>query len=243
MVVAAVAPSLALVWYADTLGYFNRNGLDLSITVNTSATTSLVSGQADLGLSGATTGMTLAKQGVQTSFIYTNGDATIGGSAVGLPSVKSIAQCSRMSVFPIGSTAYGYAADEKKLYGTNYSIVPMSTTVQDAGLAAGTVDCGIADESTWGSLLTSGKVHLLVDPRKTSTLPKGFPTHIAGWGFWGIKSTLQAHRTEVVDFLKGINQAWTAYKKMSSLQVAAVLCRSPDLPPISAQHPRHNPSR
>lgn len=229
VVAGAAAPSLGLVWFAQLGGYFTKNNLDVTVkVVGGNVTTTLVADQADLGLNGATNAMAPVNNGISTSYIYTNGEGSIGGSAVGLPSVKSITDCSRMSVFTIGSTAYGYAVVEKNLYSAKYTIVQLGTAAQLAALRAGTVDCGIADESTWGSLLTDGTVHLLVDPRSVASLPQGFPTGIAGWGFWGIKLHLQERKGAIINFLKAMNQAWIDYQKLTSDQVAATLRQSPD---------------
>ncbi len=235
LVTGAVATSHAIAWIALEGGYFARNGLDVSLqSVGANVVTSLVSGQADIGLSAWGVPMTPARDGNETSLIYADVDALAGAFAVGLPKVQSIKDCTRMSAFPPGFSPYAYAVIEKRLYGAHYDIVPMDVPTQQAALASGTVDCGINGLGTFVGLLDAGKVHLLVDPRDKSSLPKDFPTTGTSGGLWGMKSNLQSKRDAIVRLLRALDQAWVAMQKMSPEEAAALLRKSADWQPIAA---------
>ncbi len=233
LVTGAVATNHAIAWIALEGGYFARNGLDVSLrSVGGNVVTSLVSGQADIGLSGWGGPMTPARDGNETSLFYVDVGALASGFAVGLPKVQSIKDCTRMSVFPMGSSTYAYAVIEKRLYGAHYDIVPMDVPTQQAALASGSVDCGISGLGTFVGLLDAGKVHLLVDTRDISSLPKDFPATGSSGGFWGIKSNLQSKRDAIVRFVRALDQAWIAMQKMSPQEAAALLRKSADYQPI-----------
>ncbi len=205
----ALDNSLMQVYLTRQLGYFAEENLDVDIAVvGSNAITQLVSGQADLSISGTSGALVPVARGQETTIIYANTNGRAAGFVVGANSVKTLADCKRMATQGVGTATAAYAAYLKNATRATYDVVPMGDyPIITATISSGGVDCAVGSLGVFASLLAGGRARLLVDQRDPSTIPRGAETSdVITGAVFGMKKNLQNKRDAITRFLR-------AYKK------------------------------
>lgn len=225
VVAGAVEQSSTVLWFARVAGFYEKHGLDVSITVGGGNTINLmVAKQGDITLYSVPAAFTPVRNGLATSIVYGGVKGEGGDFVVAKPHIKSIKECTRLATFSIGSSAYGWAVKNKSLYDADYAIQTFGDfPTLAAAFSSGNADCANAVLAPFAALLDSGEAHLIVDPRDPSTLPEDFPPELIASAFWGLKDHLESKRDTVVDFLRAVHEAFAAMKNMTPAQIAELL--------------------
>ncbi|MEX2194317.1 MAG: ABC transporter substrate-binding protein [Thermoleophilaceae bacterium] len=216
-------------YVADSQGFFEEEGLDVTIQDGTAANTaSLVSsGDVDIAQFAAATPLVVSAQGRQTSIIYGLSGGGQGGSIIGAPGevdtiekFRELSDC-RIGTFPPGSSAYGYAALYNENLDLGCDLVPFQDAPsQIAALAANRVDVIVGALGNWTEALGDEQVVLLMDSRdpdqREEFIGEPFPETV----FWGIAETLESKRESVAAFLSGIDKARQFLQDSSTEEIA-----------------------
>jgi ABC-type nitrate/sulfonate/bicarbonate transport system substrate-binding protein len=235
-------PIFADVILAQQLGYFKQAQVNVQLLdQEASATTNADAGRIDLVGSGTPSALPPAVQGNQTSIVYDyitgNGDA---GLVVPANSkIKSVMQLAgqRVIVKGAGSGSYGaverWSAYIQSKGGKPIQVVPVeSTGAMDAEIESGEVQAGGGSLTQYTTPLVAGKVKLLVSP-SSALAYSVFPRTMAGNTYWGLKSTLQAHRVGIERALSAIRKADQYIHAHSIAQISSVLDKASYLKGLS----------
>jgi ABC-type nitrate/sulfonate/bicarbonate transport system substrate-binding protein len=226
-------------YVAKINGYFDAVNLDVQIkNFGANVITGMVSGQLDLAFQGANSAMLPVRDGADTTVIYNN----VGGGVSafvygGVPKVKTISDCTRMGSSPVGTSAYGWAVAEKKLFNGNWLLVPGDNPITVASLASGAIDCATGAPGGYSDLAVAGKARLLLNPKDPGTFPPG--TLPSSFDFleaaiFGMKANIQKKQDAVVRFLKAYQRAVADVRSQTPEQLAATLKKNADWGPFDA---------
>lgn len=233
--VGAVDPSFTQVFIGSTEGYYAKEGLTVTIEVaGTALVNNVVAGRADLGVLGTPSSFLPVRDGKQTSVVYNNAAASIGGWMAGLSSISKVADCKRVVTSAIGTSGYGYAQLYKTATHASYDIVGGDVSNILPSVLSKQADCAVTSPAQLQAGLNSGQIHLIVDPTKPSTLPAGVSTDLVGGTVWGMTDNLKTKRASIVAFLKAFQKALEFMKKANDAQVAASLRKDSNWQPIAA---------
>jgi ABC-type nitrate/sulfonate/bicarbonate transport system substrate-binding protein len=228
LTVAIAAPDVAFtqLYVAQAKGYFKKAGLDVKITdPGSNLLTSVLTGQADLGLSGTGAALAPALKGQDTSIIYNNTDSRTAGWIAANPKVKSPADCKRIGALAPGSGSYASAVQYATAFGKKWNIVPMQdfpTIV--ASVVSGSLDCATGTWGTFSAAVDAKKLRLIVDPRFKNTLPPGIASDIIPSGVVFGMSKVVASKAEAVQrFITGYQNALADVRKETPAALAGVL--------------------
>lgn len=224
---AIVDPFASQAWLGKAAGYFADAGLDLDIKILGSAVVAgVVSGNADLVMSGLGTSLPLPRDGKEVSWIYAyngNGSAAWMAGTVG---VRSAQDCKRMVTAHEGTVAYQWAVQMKKWFNASYELVP----IQDSGAAGAAIgsppdnNCGTNAYSLFAPFIASGKLHVIFDPTNPATFPPAYVPGMPEGGVWGLKSAIASKRSAVQKFLKAMDRVRTdALKKRTPEELATLM--------------------
>lgn len=218
-------------YIAQTEGYFSAEGLKVTVKQAGSNTLNLVvGGQADVGMIGATAALFPVKSGKQTSLIFANDtSASFAYAATGKPGISSLKDCKRVAAGATGTSTFAMAALLKQALGASFTIVPFTTP--DTTLAtvlSGQSDCVVSNLSLLKPSVDSGKLRLIVDPAKPSTVPAGIPASGPGIGVWGLKAHLADRHDATVKLVASLGKAIQFIRDHNDTQVAQVLRKSQD---------------
>jgi len=176
------------------------------------------------------------KNGANLQVIY--GSVTGNGSSfVASPSsVKSLTQCKSFGAGAVGAQTYIQAEFFKQKSGASYNVTPFSSyPTEIASLLSGRVDCAIGTYGFFATPISEGKLHLLVDPRDPSLMPKGSSTTGLPVGtVWATKSTLETKKTAIIEFLRAEQRALTYLRATSPQTIAADLVKLPEFAQTSS---------
>jgi NitT/TauT family transport system substrate-binding protein len=222
-------------YIAQSEGYFASEGLNVTVKQSGSNTLNLVvGGQADVGMIGATAALFPVKSGKDTSLIFANDtSASFAYAATGKPGISSLGQCKRVAAGATGTSTYAMAALLKQSLKASFTIVPFTTP--DATMAtalSGRTDCIVSNLSLLKPSVDSGRLRLIVDPSKPSTVPPGVPATGPGIGVWGLKAHLAGRHDATVKLVTALGKAIQFIRDHDDAQVAAVLRRSVDFKAI-----------
>ncbi len=232
----ALDNSLMQVYLTRQLGYFAEENLDVEIAVvGSNAITQLVSGQADLSISGTSGALVPVSKGQETSIIYANTNGRAAGFVVGGNNVKTLADCKRMATQGVGTATAAYAAYLKNATRASYDIVPMGDyPIITATLSTGGVDCAVGSLGVFASLVAGGRAHLIVDQRDPSTIPRGAETSdVVTGAVFGMKKNLQSKRDAVTRFLRAYKKTAKYMYSKNGEELANALHRVSDFSPQS----------
>jgi hypothetical protein len=156
------------------------------------------------------------------------------------PGIKTIKDCTRLGTLAVLSTAYNNAVRYKKNSGATFDMVLFSDygTVS-ASLLSGNVDCAVESFAAILPSVSSGSMHLIVDPRVPSTVPgykPGAPSPYAanlGPVIVGVQSHLQQNRSKIVRFLRALQSIIPVLRTASDAKIAGLLKQSSDFDLLS----------
>ncbi|TAK71117.1 MAG: ABC transporter substrate-binding protein [Actinomycetota bacterium] len=227
----AVAITLSPLWIAQQAGYFKDAGVDTTITVaGGQVSTSVTSGQSDIGNLGLPGALTVANQGRPTSVILWELGKRGSGFAVARPGINSITDCKTLATQPPGFGVYAWGEVYKTAFGATYQHVTFGDPPTVASnVTAGNVDCAISTYDQFYSAIKAGKLHLIVDPRDEASLPAQVKsTDFLDATFWGMTDSLKNKREAVTRFVAGMKKAFAYIKTATPEQVADLLLTSND---------------
>jgi len=231
VVVATPNTQFGLVFVADALGLFAKNGLDVNLNpAGLAGTTALLtSGQADIAFFTAAAAMLTAHQGVPTTVIYGAANNEIP-MIVGPPSTKSLAQVQTMNgkctLAGLGAGTEYYElqliANTRLNLHCNIEQLGVSYAAIIAGVAAGRYDVGAVTPTFGYPAVSAGQVTALVDPLHPTASdkrifhPNAYPALVA----YGLPDNLKEKRPAVVAFVKSLYQAGAYIGSHSAQQLA-----------------------
>ncbi len=228
----------SLNYVADSEGFFADEGVDVEIIGNTGANlaTMVASGQADIGVFGAGSPLLTAAQGKPSSIIYALTGGGQGGSIVGPPETKTLADLQaksgdcRIGSFPPGSSAYGYANLYKQTADLDCDIVPLPDVASQIGaLSAGRVDALVGAYPNFASTIDEGKATLLMDSRDPAQRQKYIGRDFVEVVLYGDKANLQSKGDALVPYLKALKKAADYIGDQDPAEVAAEIKDQPAL--------------
>ena len=195
-VVSTIAISTYAPFYlALQAGYFADAGLDVDYKLGpeTNIGPTMLSGQADIGMTGTPSPLLLAQQGRDTKIILN----AIGGGAgmfgAGLPQYKDITDCKKMISQIKGQTSYAAAVNVRTIFGANYEILDRynQSPLMTAAAMSGEGDCLVTAYAALSPVIAAGKMKLLLNPGDKSTLPAAWPSGLAEGTFWALGNRLK----------------------------------------------------
>jgi len=222
------------IYIAKAAGYFDKEGVSVSIIDNTGANTlnMLIAGQSDLDMYTAPVALKGAEQGKPTTIIYAV-ERDPGAALIGSGNVTSIAQLQAMSSCRLaagaqGSQGYAYGVIYlKKLSLKCDQVVAATAGLILAGLKSGSYQAAVTTYNNALLAVQNGD-HMLINPldpndaKKYSVQP--YPTAT----FFGLPDNLKAKKESVVRFLRAINDANVLIHKGGNLQELTNLMLSID---------------
>jgi ABC-type nitrate/sulfonate/bicarbonate transport system substrate-binding protein len=214
-------------------GFFKQEGLNVTLVPGSASLTSLiVSGRAQLGLIGGASAMNVAAEGQNLQIIAQTAIGYTAASVFSSKQVNSITQCKRFGSLEPGSSSYGAAVLWKKHGNYNYTIVSFDNdALMESALASGSIDCFSASADGLGPAVQAGVVKELIsslDPKVISELGGASGNAAPDGSLFGLASTLQSHKQNIVAFLKAMNMGYQWIHSHSVAQIAAVLKTNPD---------------
>ena len=221
-----------LIHLAQAKGYFQRRGVNVTITENTGANAVpiLASKQADIMLNTTAAIPLLTLQGRETVAIYGAAGGGQGGSlavstANGIDSIADLqarkGRC-RLGSGPAPQATYGYANYYNEKYKLECDVVPIADVAsQVAALASNSIQALVIGRPNIVSAITENRIKLLIDPRFAKQRVGNFMEV----SMMALRETVQSRRPDIVKFLRAINDAAVYFKARTNMQVAADLRR------------------
>jgi ABC-type nitrate/sulfonate/bicarbonate transport system substrate-binding protein len=226
--IGSLDPSQEALYVANISGYFAAENLSVSITRNISSIPPVLSGQADIGSFGPAMALQPVRDGKDTSIILAHAGNGIAGFVVGSPQVNDITHCGRMSTLPVGTSVYAWTILYKKLFRAGFAVANLGDAASAiATVVSGQSDCAVIPLTNALTAISSGKLHLIFDPRVAGELPSGFPKAVPEGVEWGLTNNLKQKRTAVVKFERAILRAVAFIKNSSATDIATILRKDP----------------
>jgi ABC-type nitrate/sulfonate/bicarbonate transport system substrate-binding protein len=226
-------------WLAQVAGFYDKEGLDVKIDLAPGVTVSLiVGGRDDVGYSGAATALVPVDSGIETSIIYAVSTDTVSAYVAGAPGVNSLTDCTRIATTAAGTSSYAWARAYAALPRVTHDVVPLSDpSTLAATLISGRANCGIGPAVLMTSAIDQAHFRFIVDPSNPATLPAGYPKGYVGVGaaVWGLKSTFERRRGDMVKFIRALRHADELIRKTSPSELASLLRKSDDWKPVDAE--------
>lgn len=217
-------------------GFFKDNGVDVQITdgLGSNAAALVVSGQYDLTVLGTTAPLLTAAQGKPTSSIRAVLGGGNGGSLLvnptkftSLQALEAAPSCT-LATFPPGTSAYGFAVELKNKLNLHCSLSLLATApLQAAAVDNGSADGIVGSKPNFDSAIAAGKLKVLIDTSNSQQRQQYYGAPYIETTEWGLTSNLQAKRSAIVDYLKGIKQSDAYLKTRSNAQIAQILVQFP----------------
>jgi hypothetical protein len=237
LIVAGLSQSYMQAYLSLYDGAFDAENVSVNLKVVSpgAIAATIISGQADVAMSGPATVFPLVKNGQDASIIYQTTTNGISGYVVGSPRIRSVKDCTKFATSQQGSTAYAWAEEYKKLFNASYTILQLTdTTTIPAAVVSGNADCAGGAQSNFAAQLQSHQVVTLIDPANPKTLPSNYPKPIMGGCIWGVRQNLQSKKAAVVAFIRGLQTTLNGTMKKDSLdQMATLMRKSPDFQAVS----------
>ncbi len=220
---------LAPIYLAETLGYAKQEGLDFTVkTVFANSLNLVVAGDGDLSVIGVSSALVPVREGKETSIVYAISSGLGTGYMAASPSVKTIADCTRVSTSRAGSAVFSSAMAYKTTGGGKFNILELGDANQIvASVLSGGSDCAVSALAVLQPGLEKG-LHLLVDPRNPSTVPPNTIQGTISSGLWGMKDNLRQKRPAMEKLMRALKRVDQFIKTSTPEQVAAELIKHPD---------------
>jgi ABC-type nitrate/sulfonate/bicarbonate transport system substrate-binding protein len=231
VVVATPNAQFGVVFAAQALGLFAKNGLDVDLNpAGLAGTTALItSGQDDIAFFTAASAMLTAHQGVPTTVIYGAANNEIP-MLVGPPGTTRLSQVQgldgRCTLAGLGAGTEYYElqliANSRLNLHCNIEQLGVSYAAIVAGVAAGRYQIGAVTPTFGYPAASAGQVTTLVDPLHPTAQdrkvfhPNAYPALVA----YGLPDNLQQKRPAVVAFVKSLYQAGAYIGSHSAKQLA-----------------------
>ncbi|GAA1858125.1 hypothetical protein GCM10009836_42880 [Pseudonocardia ailaonensis] len=192
-------------------GYYKNLGLDVQFTNSGSnILAAVLSGQADISVSGLPGPLLPAAQGKNLKIIAEKNTPTSSVNIAAKPSLTSVDQCKSVATTGVGTGLYNLTMYFQKAFNLNWTIKALSAPTDAVNLLlTGQVDCAVADLALLNTVVEAGKVKLLVSAASQTGLPPGFPSNLVGGVLYGLDDNLKAKKQAVVAFLTAWDQAVT----------------------------------
>ena len=226
---------LAPIYLAETLGYAKQEGLDFTVkTVFANSLNLVVAGDGDLSVIGVSSALVPVREGKETSIVYAISSGLGTGFMAASPSVKTIADCTRVSTSRAGSAVFSSAMAYKTNGGGTFNILELGDANQIvASVLSGGSDCAVSALAVLQPGLEKG-LHLLVDPRNPATVPANTIQNTVSSGLWGMRDNLRQKRPAVEKLMKALKRVEQFIKTATPEQVAAELVKHPDFKTFTA---------
>jgi ABC-type nitrate/sulfonate/bicarbonate transport system substrate-binding protein len=226
MMSAGPAISFSPIYLLELLGYAKDEGLDYSVkTVFANTLNLVVAGEGDLAVIGLSSALVPAREGKETSIVYSLATGLATGFVAGTQKIKSIKDCTRVSTSMAGSAVYSATIAYKNMTNAPYSVLQLGDPAQIVpSVLSGGSDCAVSALGILQSGLDNG-MHLIVDPRVPSTIPPGTVQDTIGTGFWGMKDSLQKKRPAVEKLLRAMKRVHQYIRTTPTSEVAALLVK------------------
>jgi ABC-type nitrate/sulfonate/bicarbonate transport system substrate-binding protein len=230
--------SAALVWAKET-GIFDRLGLDLTIRVSrTMTSTEASTGRLVLGLAGSTVIFPAIAEGRDMRIVYTaaSGNSSAFVTVLATSPYKTIEDLSGGSVSVIGATGPGFGG--AKAY-SDYIVSKggkplkiLSYREPSAAAAAMTVGNLVATVGSpvYGEQIAAGRFRMILDanaPEARKLTGETVPNVV----FFGLNEAIEKNRDAVVRFIAGLRVARRAIGKASDERIAEVLGKDENFAP------------
>ena len=235
--------AFAHVYIAKSEGYFDAEGVDVTLIDNAGSNTltQVTSGRADLGMIGAGAPLLAAKQGAETSIAFAHIGNANGGVVVGTKGVTTLQQIKRVGATGLGTSSYGFCAFYNQTLHLNWDIVPFQDVQAMRGaLAGGQVDGACNSYLNFRDQIDSGALNVIVDTRDKATRQKLIGQDYPEAAIFGMTSKMQANHDGMVRFMKAIGRAQKFIESNQPAAIAASLHKLPvfenqDVKSITAQ--------
>jgi NitT/TauT family transport system substrate-binding protein len=231
-VAIATTQSDILAYIAEAEGFFEEEGVPVTIMSETQANTSalVTSGKADLAAFAVTGPLAVAAQGQKASIVYSLIGGVSGGSMISdggeISSVEDLKNhdgC-KIGTFPPGTTAYGWALIYNETLELGCEIVALpEVNAQVGALKAGRVQALVGGYSTLQPIVKEGGGAFLIDTTDPAQAEKyGQPDPVEG-AYWGMQSDLEGKSESVSRFLAALGKAREFVSSHSAAETAEVL--------------------
>lgn len=223
------AISFSPFYLVEALGYAKDEGLDYSVrTVFANSLNLVVAGEGDLSALGLAAALVPAREGKETSIVYTIGSGLATGFMIGTSKIKSVTDCTRVSTSQVGSATYSATIAYKTMTNATFNVLQLGDPAQIApSVLSGGSDCALSALGMLQPGLDNG-LHLVVDPRVPSTIPAGTIQDTLGTGLWGMKENLQKKRSAMVKLMRALKRVEQYIKTTPTAEVAAQLVKHKD---------------
>lgn len=233
---AGAAGDVALPVIAQVNGYFNHQGVQVSLKVYGSvAFSEAATGRADLAIGGASNAFAPAAQGRQTEIVRLDeaGPVSAGLTVATNSKYHTLMSLSgqRVSCLGVNGSSWGSAhalSDYVVAHGGKpFQIVPLTTDqAEEEAAASGQVAAAVAPPSIVGAYIASGKLRVLLNPA-SATAASIFGSNMVSEVEYGLASDLNSKQASVTRYLAALNQAASWAASHTDAQVAADLLKSP----------------
>lgn len=219
------------VYLAQTLGYYEEEGVDVTILDATGAntTTIVASGQADLGDLGPGGPLLMTKQGRPTTIVYQQLDAGAAAYLFAKPDTTSIDELkgARFGTFSVGSGTYGFAYQFNESQSLGLELVPFqASSAISAAIVSGQVAAGNGNFTDFANEIAAGELHLLIDPNDPAQREKYVGREYPAGVTFGLVDTVAQKADAVTAFLRARNRALEWMQSATPEEVATELRKS-----------------
>lgn len=227
-VATVVTPVFAHLYIAQSEGYFEDEGLDVTLTSSTAANVPnlVASGRTDLATLGTSNPLILSERGKPMTVLAQQNAGAQGGTVVAGPSIDSVEDLKgkRIAALPKGTAGYGWAAFYDEKYDLGADLVSMeSPAAVVAAVESGQADAGVTTYAQFLPILEKGDFNVLVDTgnvdQRKDVIGEDSPEAV----YFGLTDTMKERRDDVVKFLSAILRADEFIKSSSPTEVASSL--------------------
>lgn len=222
-------------YVADSKGFFEKNGVDVSIVVSNGANLpgEVASGRIDLAAHAVGVAMSLTQQGKPAKVIYALTGGGQGGTLFVNKDTKAVTDLKsgcRMGTFPAGSSAYGYAQTYIKKLGLDCEITPFQDVPSQVGaLASGRVDALVGVYLNFISAVEDDQAKVLIDTRDPSVSEENLGLPYPEVSLFGSDANLKKKAKSLPGYLKAIDEAARYIKATPAATVAKDIVDQPNL--------------
>lgn len=227
----AASPVFGPAYLAETLGYFDDEGIEVEFVENTGANTGnlMVAGDADVAAWGVGVPIMLSTQGKQAKLLLGGSGVSTSADLIGAPGVEKIEDLrgKRIATLAKGTSTYGAAVYYDKKYDLDAELIvlPDNAAVQSA-LASGSVQGATGIHGSVAQLVEQGKAVSLVNATDPAQLDEALGGEYVIGGYWAMADTVKDKRDDLTSFVRAIERATTYMRETDATEVAAELRKS-----------------
>jgi ABC-type nitrate/sulfonate/bicarbonate transport system substrate-binding protein len=227
---SSVASDYAVPLVAQQLGFFAKQGVDMTLNDNAGANlvNAVASGQMDIAGHTMSTALQVGQQGKDAEIIWANeyypGLAFV--SSKEYPTVAALRTASpcRIAVFPASVSIWAGTLYKRTLGLKNCETVPVgSATLQTQGIVAGSYQASPLGYTQAVQATSDGRANMLIDPTSEKFKATYGRSTYAVNGVWALNSTLVSKREGMIGFLRAYMGSADWIHTHTDIQVAAVL--------------------